>query len=131
MKDLRYILLAVVIGVFACVHASAQSRNIVRFLKGTHSTSAHGVITGYRYVDYVLGARAGQSMIVELRSNNDKAQIAVFDPDNETVEFGFGASGYSGTLEKNGNYVVRVLMSRAEARRKGSKTTFDVTFTIQ
>lgn len=70
-------------------------------------------------------------MIVELDSTNDKAQIVVLDPDKENVEYGTGVAEYSGELTKSGNYTVRILMSRAEARRKGARTSFVATFTIQ
>ena len=115
----------------SAIAASSQSKVIVRFARGSHSASIKGTITGYKYVDYILGARAGQNMTVELTSTGDKAQFVILDPDKENVEYGTGATEYSDGLEKTGNYTVRVLMSRAEARRRGAKTSYAITFTIQ
>jgi hypothetical protein len=123
---------ALLLAIGALSHsAAAQTRSVVKFRGGTHSASAKGTVKGYAYIDYILGARAGQHMLVEMDSNNDKAQLVILDPDKENVDEGTGVAGYSGDLEKTGNYTVRVLMSRAEARRKGSATSFVVTFTIQ
>jgi len=124
-----------VIAVFFCgvfiISAQAQARVVVRFARGQHAASAKGSIRGFTYIDYVLGARAGQNMMVELTSTDDKAQMVVLDPDKQNVDEGTGVQAYSGDLEKSGNYTVRVLMSRAEARRKGAATSFLVTFTIK
>lgn len=109
--------------------ASAQARVVVKFAKGKHSASAKGSLKGYTYIDYVLGAKAEQTMTVELTS--DRAQIVVRDPDKDNVEGAMGVTEWTGELQKSGNYIVRVLMPRNEARRKGAATSFVVTFTIK
>ena len=118
------------LGIFESV-ANAQARVLVRFSKGHDAASAKGSIKGYTYIDYVLRATAGQHMLVELSSLNDKAQFVVRGPDNENLEYGTGVQEWSGDLQQNGEYNVRVLMSRAEARRKGAATSFVITFTIK
>lgn len=130
MTTARRTLLILAVALLFGVSVSAQSRVVVKFPRGSHSASAKGFITDYKYVDYILGARAGQTMTVKLSSDDDKAQLVVFDPQDINVEFGTGVGEYSGTLEKSGNYKVRVLLSRAEARRR-PKVNFKVTFTIQ
>ena len=131
IKQFLPIAAAVLSITFFTALADAQARVVVKFPRGAHSASGKGTITGYNYIDYVLGARAGQNMIVELDSTNDKAQFVVMDPDKENVEYGTGVAEYSGELQKSGNYTVRVLMSRAQARRKGAATSFVITFTIK
>src|SRR5205809_1832375 len=124
---MRALLLSIFVTVALSASAYAQKKVVVHFAAGTHSASKTDTIAGYKYVDYILGAKAEQNMIVELSSTGDKAQLVILDPNNENVENGTGVGDYTGTLEKSGNYTVRVLMSRAEARRKGAKTTFNVT----
>jgi hypothetical protein len=128
---IKYLVLSLVISLGFTTIVSAQTKVAVRFARGSHSASVKGSITGYKYVAYVLGAQAGQNMTVHVTSTNDKAQLVILDPDNENVEYGDGVGDYRGTLEKTGNYTVRVLMSRADARRKGAATSYIVTFTIQ
>ena len=118
------------LGISASV-ATAQARVVVHFAKGHHDASAKGSIKGYTYIDYVLGAKAGQHMLVELSSLNDKAQFVVRGPDNENLEYGTGVQEWAGDLQQSGDYTVRVLMSRAEARRKGAASSFVITFTIK
>jgi hypothetical protein len=118
------------VGIFASL-ATAQARVVVRFSKGHDAASAKGSIKGYTYIDYVLGAKAGQHMLIELTSTEDKAQMVVLDPDKQNVDEGTGVQAYSGDLEKSGNYTVRILMSRAGARRRGAATSFVITFTIK
>jgi len=131
IKKLLLALVAVsCLGVFASV-AFGQARVVVHFAKGRHHASAKGSIKGFTYIDYVLGAQAGQNMMVELTSTDDRAQMVILDPDKQNVEKGTGVQAYTGDLEKSGNYAVRILMSRAEARRKGAATSFLVTFTIK
>ena len=128
---LLYIAAVLALGLFTTL-ADAQARVTVKFPRGSHSASAKGTITDYKYIDYVLGARARQNMVIELQSQDDKAQLVVLDPDQINVEYGTGVAQYSGELEKSGNYTVRVLLSRAEARRsKNGATRFVITFTIK
>jgi hypothetical protein len=55
----------------------------------------------------------------------------VFDPNGENVEGADGVAEYDGVLAMSGNYRVRVLLPRSEARRKDSGTSFTVRFTIR
>jgi hypothetical protein len=42
----------------------------VQFHKGANSATVQGTIKGYETVDYLLGARKGQSMNVSLATDN-------------------------------------------------------------
>ena len=133
MKMKKVLLSAIVascLGAFATA-ALGQARVVVKFPKGKHEASAKGSIKGYTYIDYVLGARAGQHMSLELSSPEGKAQFVVRGPDNENLEYGTGVQEWAGELQQSGNYTVRILMSRAEARRKGAASSFIIRFTIK
>ena len=46
--------------------AAAQERVEVRFAPGTSGATVNGAITGDEYVDYVVGAQAGQTLVADL-----------------------------------------------------------------
>ncbi len=48
------------------VPASAQERVDIRFAPGSSDTQINGAIVGDQYIDYVLSARGGQTMVVSL-----------------------------------------------------------------
>lgn len=47
--------------------AFAQTRSMVHFDKGRSAATISGTVVGNEYVDYVLGARKGQTMAVSIR----------------------------------------------------------------
>ena len=50
----------------AAAHALAQERVDIRFRPGATDAEINGTIVGREYIDYVLTARAGQTMVVSL-----------------------------------------------------------------
>lgn len=107
----------VMLFLFAAQDASAQAKQRVRFAKGASSATVSGTIKGFKYVDYVVGAREGQTLNVSIKGGSS-AQIAVFMEDGGVV--GMDAAGvneWSGELPATEDYTVRVLMPRAQARR--------------
>jgi hypothetical protein len=94
----------------------------VKFKQGTSSVSLKGSIKGYEGVDYRLGARAGQTMAVTLKSSNRFTYFNILPPGEETALFVGSLSGnsFSGLLPKNGDYTVRVYLMRNAARRNES-----------
>ena len=106
----------------------------VHFAKGATSATIKGRITGYETVDYVLGAKAGQTMAVTFKTSNRLAYFNVLAPGSETALFvgSMDATGehYEGTLPADGDYAIRIYQMRAAARRKESATyTLDVSVT--
>lgn len=89
----------------------------VAFAPGATSTTVNGSVRGYETRDYLLNARKNQRMTVNLRSNSSFMQFAVFNPQGETLYVG---TNWSGTLPGNGDYLIRVGLVRAEARRNGA-----------
>ncbi|MFC5371902.1 hypothetical protein ACFPIF_05030 [Brevundimonas faecalis] len=91
----------------------------VQFARGTSSTTLHGNIHGYDTVDYVLGARGGQTLNVRLQPSNASAYFNVTKQGADEALFVGSTSGnqFSGRLPSNGDYVVRVYLMRNAARR--------------
>lgn len=98
---------------------SDRGRSVQRiaFAPGATSATVNGSIQGYETRDYLLRAQAGQQMTVNLRSNSSFTQVVVFSPKEETL---FVGTNWTGTLPSSGDYKVRVLLVRAEARRNGA-----------
>lgn len=96
----------------------AQNRVRVRFARSALSATVRGRINGYKYVDYIIAARAGQTLKLKLQTTGS-AEIVVFTPSDENVD---GASGleYTGEIEYTGDYKIRILQPRAFARRNNA-----------
>jgi len=109
-------------------------KEMVHFDKGATSATIKGRITGYETVDYVVRAKAGQTLAVTFKSSNRMAYFNVLPPGSETALFvgSMDATGehYEGILPTDGDYAIRVYQMRAAARRKESATyTLDVSVT--
>ncbi|MBV1841566.1 MULTISPECIES: hypothetical protein [Photobacterium] len=92
----------------------------VQFKKGESSAVVEGKIKGYEIVDYVLGAKAGQSMNVSMATKHTATYFNIMAPgENEVAMFVGSTSGnqYEGTLPASGDYKIRVYMMRSAARR--------------
>ncbi|ELR99069.1 hypothetical protein [Gloeocapsa sp. PCC 73106] len=90
----------------------------VQFKPGTTGTTIPGQIKGYETVDYILRAKAGQSMVVILNTDNQQNYFNVTPTGEETAIFIGSTSGnrFEGTLPKDGDYTVRVYLMRSAAR---------------
>jgi hypothetical protein len=104
----------------------------VRFAKGQTSTSIEGTIQGYQTIDYILRAKAGQTMQVTLKSNKGANSFNVLPPGSETA-IAIGdllGNSWTGTLPVDGEYRVRVFLHRSAARRNElAKYTLSFGFT--
>ncbi|MGH7018274.1 MAG: hypothetical protein ACREEY_00235 [Brevundimonas sp.] len=91
----------------------------VQFARGTSSATLHGNLHGYDTVDYVLGARGGQTLNVRLQPTNASAYFNVTKQGADEALFVGSTSGnqFTGRLPSNGDYVVRVYLMRNAARR--------------
>ena len=95
----------------------------VHFKKGASQATLKGHIKGRETIDYVLRARAGQTMTVNLKSSHTGAYFNVLPPgsDNEAIFIGqVAGSNFEGKLPKDGDYTIRVYLVRAAARRNES-----------
>lgn len=103
----------------------------VGFKAGASSATIKGSLKGYETIDYLLGAKAGQSMSVSLKTSNRANYFNVLPPGSETALF-VGSSGgdtWTGTLPADGDYTVRVYLMRSAARR-GETANYTLTLGI-
>jgi hypothetical protein len=92
----------------------------ITFPAGTSSTNVPGKLKGYQIVNYLLDAKAGQSLTVQLRTDNPGNYFNVLPPDSEEAIFNGSTDGnqFVGTLPVDGQYRVRTYLIRSAARRK-------------
>jgi len=103
----------------------------VQFAAGASSAIIKGRLKGDATVDYVIGARAGQTLAVTLKRSSGQNYFNVNPPGMEVSMF-VGSSDSTGTafkslLPADGDYVVRLYLMRAAARRGESS---DYTLTV-
>ena len=108
---------------------SAQTKVRVRFSRGASSSTVSGTVRGYGYIDYVVGASGGQTLDV-LLDKNTKCVFTIFRPDQENLEMGAEQYEFTGELPVSGDYFIRVMMMRNDARRKGSVSNYRLTISI-
>jgi len=112
--------------------AMAQATSTVKFPKGNDNTAVQGKVTGDGYHDYLLGAKAGQSMGVSLITDGN-AYFNILPPGSggEAI-YNSSVNGNDATgvrLPKSGNYTIRVYLMGAAA--DGGKTVpFTLSMTI-
>ena len=116
------------------LQATEEIRQVpVHFKKGASQASIKGHIKGRETIDYVLRAKAGQTMTVNLKMSHTGAYFNVLPPgsDNEAIFVGQVAGPkFEGKLPKDGDYKIRVYLVRAAARRNESaKYTLTVKIT--
>ena len=88
----------------------------VHFAKGTTGSTIKGHVKGYDTVNYKLGAKAGQSMRVGLKSG--KAFFTIVAPGKKVIFNGtIEGNAYSDILPTSGTYTIEVYLMRNEARR--------------
>lgn len=110
---------------------SGQAKQRVRFARGTTEATVRGTVRGYEYRDHIVGASVGQSISVKLNSPNTFSVFSIFLPNGENLEGAAQVNEYQGTLPASGDYSIRVLMMRAQARRRGSVSNYTLTVSIR
>lgn len=116
----------------ASTTAQEVRREPVHFAAGKTGTSIKGAIRGYETVEYVLGAAAGQRMVVKLSTSNTGAYFNLLPPGSRTAIHNGSVRGneFSGTLNESGDYIVQVYLMRSAARR-GEKASYKLDVKIQ
>lgn len=126
----RSILTALVTaGILLTQPASAQQETVVAFVEGTSSQTLKGSIKGDQDHNYVVDARAGQTLTVDFKPTNASAYFNVTAPGADSALFIGSTSGnrFSGPLTVSGRHVVQVYLMRNAARRN---ETANYTITI-
>ena len=108
----------------------AQTKRInVKFRKGTTSGTYANTVTGYGSADFYVSAKGGQEMSAKLTSSNRFLYFLVIrDPKNAEAiaDDARDATNWTGELPEDGNYIVRVFLVRAEARRNKTPVKFSL-----
>jgi hypothetical protein len=120
---MRLALLAIAIAAMA--PAAALARDAIRvervqFAHGASSAVVEGSITGDETVDYVLGARKGQTANISMATDNGANYFNILAPgENEVALFNgsMGENQFEGVLPESGDYKIRVYLMRSAARR--------------
>lgn len=107
-----------------------QTKQRVRFAHGATSTTVSGTVRGYGYIDYVVGASAGQILDLYLDKNTSSA-FTIFQPNGDNLEGAAEMNEFSIALSSSGDYVIRVMMMRAQARRPHSISNYKLTISIK
>lgn len=134
---MRTILTALVASMVLAQPVLAQAVSDVTFSKGNYGTMVNGTIVGDEYVDYRLGARAGQSMFVDLAVEASNGTGTVYFnilPPGSTGEAIYNSSinGNTATvkLPKSGTYSIRVYQMGDDAD-SGKTSGFRIDLSIQ
>lgn len=131
MKKLALVAAVAAAFLMMSLNTSAQVKTRVRFPAGTHGTSVSGTVRGYAYHDYVVGASAGQTMDLKLTGSGTATVFSVFLPNGDNLESASESDEFSGVLPIKGDYVIRVLMMRSAARRKGAVSNYTLKISIK
>jgi hypothetical protein len=132
MRLVSILLLSLFLATGACAGDAGIHQERVQFAGGDSSAVIKGYhVKGDATVDYVIGARAGQTLTVTLKRSNPQTYFNVNPPGTDVSMF-VGSSDSTGTafnglLPADGDYAVRVYLMRAAARRGESS---DYTLTI-
>jgi hypothetical protein len=109
--------------------ASQKQPQRIRFERGKSSATVHGHIAGFDAQDYVLDARAGQQMDLHLKATNPETYFVLYSINGKATDMN-ETDHYSIETTESGDYVIRVFMMRAAARRKGAASDYTLTISI-
>ncbi|MEM6462374.1 MAG: DNA breaking-rejoining protein [Pseudomonadota bacterium] len=105
----------------------------VEFASGETGTSITGSVAGYNSVDYLVVAAAGQTMVVNMKTDNLSSYFNILAPGEENAAFFVGSTegnSYEGLLPQSGEYRIRVYLMRNAARRdETANYTIDIMIT--
>ncbi len=99
------------------------SRQRVHFQRGRTTAILKGIAKTPGDYEYVLGARAGQTMTVHITSSNRGVEFSIWDARQMDVDDNaMGVMDWSGRLEESGDYTIILTNNRAHGDRKPSYT---------
>src|SRR5436853_6120138 len=94
-------------------------RKRIRFPRGTNSTTISGSVARGKQNRYIIGAKAGQTMTVRIRSTEDNAVFQIYFPGEQEALEGAGegddAKSWTGKLAATTDYIIVVGASRGNA----------------
>src|SRR5687768_782065 len=98
---MKRLLMFTAVSVFLALNSieiSAQAKQRVRFAAGASSASVKGVVRGYAYRHYIIAARSGQSIDLNLKASTTATVFSVFIPGGGDLEEAAQVDQFSGTL---------------------------------
>jgi hypothetical protein len=119
MRSLSFVFLVWLVAALPVLAADGIREESVHFKPGTSGTTLKGRLHGDQDIDYVLGARAGQRMTVDLNTDNRQNYFNILPPGSDEAIFVGSSAGnhFTGTLPDSGDYRIRVYLMRPAARR--------------
>ena len=120
---MKKIFLPILLSAFVLLISStafAQTKVRVKFPKGATSADLKGKVIGYRYVDYIVRAKSGQTMTVALDSAHAGCSFFIFYSDMKNVDEATDTRNSTRNVDVDDDYIVRVMIPRSAARRKES-----------
>lgn len=132
MRKLFSLLVFLVLALPVSAHAQGIERQKLRFAPGATQAAINGVVAGRQTIDYVIGARRGQTMSIRFQPTNSAAFFNLIAPDGQSLFVGQSEGNpgrFSARLGQSGDYAIRVYLVRAAARR-GEISRFRLTVSI-
>lgn len=112
--------LLLVVGQMVVAAENTMRSEAVHFKKGSSGATIRGQVHGSATVDYLVGAKQGQRMTVQLRTDNRANYFNILLPGAQ-AEAMYNSSvddnQYAGLLPASGTYTIRVYLMRSAARR--------------
>lgn len=92
---------------------------VLQVVPGAAQILVKGKIKGYDVVEYIVSARAGQTLSVELKASLKSASFNITPGGEKTSIYNGSVNGntYSEVLLQDGDYIIRIYMMRNDARR--------------
>ena len=116
--DRLTILLVVLMLGTATVTFADGVRKRIKFARGRTSTVINHAVLRDEVDEYILNARAGQRMKVDINSFEDNASFEIVRPDKTQLPgagFDDDARHWTGELPESGDYVIEVAPTRGNA----------------
>lgn len=111
------------------VNAQSVKKQVVKFAHGKSSTAVKGTLKADDAVDYVVSAKAGQTLKVSLKANSGRDYFNILEPgsnDEAIYNSSINGNSYTGKLEQTGDYKIRVYNMKGN---KASAFTLNVSVT--
>ena len=111
--------------------SAGETTKTVQFEKGKTSATLSGSIKGDDSVNYMLNAKAGQTISISFQPSNGSCYFNFFEPGADSAAFIGPTSGneYSGALAASGDHKTQVYLMRNAARRNET-CKYSITFQV-
>jgi hypothetical protein len=110
-RIIKILALSVFLVGVAILPVTEAASKAVSFGKGKTSTTVSGKIKGHDYMDYVVRANAGQTLIVDIKGGKMAPYFNILPPgSNDVAVYNGSMDGghYEGVLDKDGDWTIRV-----------------------